>query len=74
MANVKLLLMRGVRRLRLAVGEEAVTKLIQGNKDERKAMWVKLMKSKDPETLEALADILTGLGIDPDEVGNEEIN
>lgn len=72
MVNKKYLLMRGIRRLRQAAGEEETTELVQGNVKQRQAMWVKLMKSKDPEILEALADILTGLGIDPDEVGSDK--
>ncbi len=58
--------------MRQATGEKRTTELIQSNVKQRKAMWVKLMKSKDPEILEALADILTGLGIEPEEVGLEE--
>lgn len=72
MANRKHLLMRGIRRLRQAAGEEETTKLVQGNVEQRQEMWVKLMKLKDPETLEALADILTGLGIEPEEVELEK--
>ncbi len=68
----KYLLMRGIRLLREAAGEDAVTRLIQGNLSERKLMWLRLMKSGDKATHDALADILIGLGIGPNEMGSDE--
>lgn len=58
--------------MREAAGEDAVTRLIQGDLSERKLMWIQLMKSGDKAIHGALADVLIGLGIEPDEVGSDE--
>lgn len=64
-----LLLMRGVRQLRAAAGEEAAIRLIRSNLDVRAQMWGELMRSGDPAIHEALANILIGLGLEPEEFG-----
>lgn len=60
-------LMTGIRLLRVAAGEKATTKLIRGNIDKRKEMFVQLMKSGNEDIYTALAYILSGLGIEPED-------
>lgn len=64
-------LLRGIGMLRLAVGEEKVTKLIRSDIDVRQTIWVELMANGEKATLEALSYILAGLGLDPDEFTKE---
>lgn len=65
------LLMHGIRQLREAAGEEMTTKLIRSNVDVRAETWGELMRSGDPLIHEALANILGGLGLDPDDMTEE---
>lgn len=53
--------------MRLAVGESKTNELVNSNLDDRERVWGELMRSNHKPTLEALAHILTGLGLSPDE-------
>lgn len=53
--------------MRLAVGEDKTNELIRADLKDRERVWGELMRSGHQPILEALAHILTGLGLDPDE-------
>lgn len=66
-------LLAGITKLRELIGEERVTALVRSNVDVRKQEWVKLLSDENPEIIDAAAITLTGLGLDPDEIQNEEL-
>lgn len=64
-------LLAGITKLRELIGEEKVTALVRADVDVREQEWTKLLKDDNPEVLDAAATILTGLGLDPDEIKGE---
>lgn len=61
-------LFAGIAKLRPHVNDSQMRTLLQPDQGEKgKALWLSLMKSGNPVIIEALADIFTGMGLDPDE-------
>lgn len=57
--------------LRGAIGEERVTALVRSDVETRQKLWKELLKEDDPATRDAVACVLTGLGLNPDELIDE---
>lgn len=57
--------------LRGVIGEERVTALTRPDVETRQKLWKELLKEDDPATRDAVARVLTGLGLDPDELVKE---
>lgn len=64
-------LVTGMTMLRSAIGEEKTIALARSNADERRRLFRELIADKRPEVRDALARVLTGLGLDPDELVKE---
>lgn len=65
-------LLQGIVLLRQAIGGAKTTELLRSGMDDvQYAIWIELITSKDKATIEALSYILTGLGLDPDELAKE---
>lgn len=61
-------LFTGIARLRPHVNDSQMRTLLQPDQGEKgKALWLSLMKSGNPAIIEALADIFTGMGLNPDD-------
>lgn len=69
-------LLAGITKLRTLIGEERVTALVRSNVDVREQEWLNLLKDDNSEVIEAAVTVLTGLGLDPDEItkGSDEID
>ncbi len=69
-------LLQGITKLRTLIGEERVIALIRSNVDVREQEWLKLLADENPDVIHAAATVLTGLGLDPDEIKDEsdEVN
>lgn len=70
----KQILLAGITKLRTLIGEERVTLLVRSDVDVREKEWAKLLADKDPEVIDAASTVLTGLGLDPDEMQAELSN
>ena len=57
--------------LRRVIGEERVTALARSDVETRQKLWKELLMEDDPATRDAVACVLTGLGLDLDELVEE---
>lgn len=57
--------------LREVIGEERVTALVRSDVETRQVLWKELLKDDRPAIRDAVACVLTGLGLDPDELVEE---
>ncbi len=64
-------LVTGLTMLRAVIGEEKTIALARSNADERRRLFRELIADERPEVRDALARVLTGLGLDPDELVKE---
>lgn len=66
-------LMAALAALRACIGEERVTALVRSDVKTRQVLWKELLKDDRPAIRDAVACVLTGLGLDPDELIKETV-
>lgn len=64
-------LITGLTMLRAIIGEAETLALARSNVDERRRLIRELMNDERPGVRDTLARVLTGLGLDPDELVKE---
>lgn len=64
-------LIEGLTMLRATVGEEKTIALARSNVDERRRLIRELMNDERPGVRDALARVMTGMGLDPDQLIKE---
>ncbi len=64
-------LMAALTVLREVIGEERVTALVRSDVETRQKLWKELLMEDNPIIRDVVARVLTGLGLDPDELVEE---